>query len=206
MLHPSSRMIKRALISGLLSSGVNVGDTKTAPIPVVRYEMGKEGETGGVHISKSPFNPRLIDIKFLDQEGGDISFKQEKAIEQLFLREDFKRIHLEECGEILSPPRSQEYYRAGFLKQVNQEVLKKAHLKVVIDYAYSSASMTFPSILGELGIEVVALNSFLNPKKITRTQEEFEQSLKQLSSIVTTLKADIGFLLDKRSRESLHGG
>ncbi|MBI4218097.1 MAG: mannose-1-phosphate guanyltransferase [Elusimicrobia bacterium] len=194
--HKASRMIKRALISGLLSSGVRVGDLRTSPVPVVRYEMGKEGEFGGIHVRQSPFDHRLIDIKFFDKSGGDISFQQEKAIEQLFLREDFKRASIEESGEILTPQRSEEYYRAGFLKTIQKEVIQKAQFKIVIDYAFSSAAMTYPPILGQLGLDVVALNSYHNPQKITKTEKEFHHSLEQLSNIVTTLKADIGFMID----------
>jgi mannose-1-phosphate guanylyltransferase / phosphomannomutase len=36
----------------------------------------------------------------------------------------------------------------------------------------------------------------MDPSKITRSEKEFQHSLDQLSSIVTTLKADIGFLID----------
>lgn len=194
--HKASRMIKRALISGLLSSGVRVGDLRSSPIPVVRYEMGKEGEQGGLHVRISPLDHRLIDIKILDKTGSDISFSQEKAIEQLFLREDFKRASIDDSGEIVASPRSEEYYKAGFLSALNKEIVQEARLKVVIDYAFSSASMTFPAILGELGLEVVALNSYLNPQKITKSEKDFKYSLEQLSNIVTTLKADIGFLID----------
>ena len=194
--HKASRMIKRALISGLLSSGVKVGDLRTAPMPVVRYELGKEGEAGGVHVRLSPFDKRMIDIKFFDKRGGDISFQQEKAIEQLFLREDFKRASIDDAGDISASPRSEEYYRTGFLERINREAVADAHLKIVLDYSYSTASMTFPPILGELGLEVVSLNSYLNPQKITKTEREFNHSLNQLSNIVTTLKADIGFLID----------
>lgn len=194
--HRASRMIKRALISGLLSSGVRVGDLRTSPMPVVRYEMGKEGEMGGAHVRISPFDGRLIDIKILDKNGSDISFNQEKAIEQLFLREDFKRADIEDSGEIVASPRSEEYYKAGFLKSIDKELIRTARLKIVIDYAFSSASMTFPAILGNLNIDVVALNAYMNPQKITRTEKEFTQSLDQLSNIVTTLKADMGFLID----------
>ncbi len=194
--HKASRMIKRAFISGLLSSGVRVGDIRTSPIPVMRYEMGKEGESGGVHVRISPFSGNMIDIKIMDKDGGDISILQEKSIEQLFLREDFKRANIEDSGEIQASPRSQEYYKTGFLKAIDKEMIRQARLKVVIDYAYSSASMVFPAILGDLGIEVVALNSYLSPQKITKTEKEFQNSLDQLSNIVTTLKADIGFLID----------
>lgn len=194
--HPASRMIKRTMIAGLLSAGVRVGDLRTAPIPVVRYELGTEGEAGGIHVRQSPFDSRLIDIKIFDSYGNDISSQQEKAIEQLFFREDFKRASLDDVGEITVSPRAQEYYRSGYLKTIDRESIKSAKFKIVIDYAYSSASMVFPAILGGLGIEVVALNSYIDPHKITKTETEFKHSLSQLSDIVTTLKADVGFLID----------
>jgi len=43
-----------------------------------------------------------------------MSSHQERAIEQLFLREDFTRATPDRVGEIITPPRAQEYYRAGF--------------------------------------------------------------------------------------------
>lgn len=194
--HKVARMIKRSMISGLLSAGVRVGDLQTAPIPVVRYELGKEGETGGIHVRQSPYDGRLVDIKIFDANGHDITIQQEKAIEQLFFREDFKRASLEEVGELTVPPRALEYYKDGYLKTIDTQVIRKANLKIVLDYAFSSASMVFPAILGELGIEVVSLNAYVNPGKVTKTEADFKHSLSQLSDIVTTLKADAGFLID----------
>jgi len=145
--HMASRMIKRAIISGLLSTGVKVGDLRTSPIPVVRYEIGQEGEVGGVHVRQSPNDPNLVDIKLLDHTGVDLSSGQERAIEQLFLREDFKRTSPDRVGEIITPPRAQEYYRAGFLKSIQSNTFQDAKMKIVIDYAFSSASLILPDIL-----------------------------------------------------------
>jgi mannose-1-phosphate guanylyltransferase / phosphomannomutase len=194
--HMASRMIKRAFISGLLSSGVKVGDLRTAPIPVVRYEMGQEGEAGGVHVRQSPFDPNIVDIKLLDKTGVDLSSNQERAIEQLFLREDFHRATPDRVGEIITPPRAQEYYRAGFMKAIDAAVLQTAKPKIVIDYAFSSASLILPDILGRLGLEVVGLNAYLSANRVTKSADDFQGALDQLSTIVLTLKADAGFLID----------
>jgi mannose-1-phosphate guanylyltransferase / phosphomannomutase len=194
--HMASRMIKRAMISGLLSTGVKVGDLRTAPIPVVRYEIGQEGEVGGIHVRQSPFDPNVVDIKILDKTGVDISSNQERAIEQLFLREDFKRATPDRVAELITPPRAQEYYRAGFLKAVDAGMLQASKIKIVIDYAFSSASLILPDILGRLGLEVVSLNAYLSAPRVTKTAEEFQTSLDRLSTIVLTLKADAGFLID----------
>lgn len=194
--HKASRLLKRALISGLLSEGVRVGDLRMVPVPIVRYEMGKEGESGGVHVRLSPFDSRMVDIRFFDRDGNDLPLSKEKAIEQLFMREDFKRSSVQDVGEITVPPRVQEYYRTGFLKHVNASTLKHRRFKVVIDYSHSAASQILPDLLGELGIESVAINAHTSTAHVTRTEAEFQRSLSELSNIVTTLKADAGFLID----------
>ncbi len=194
--HPASRMIKRTFISGLLSAGVKVGDLQTAPLPVFRYEIGKEGEAGGVHVKISPKDPKVMDIKFFDEKGDEISIHQEKAIEQLFLREDFKRSPPDEIDEVIVPPRAAEYYRTGYLKSIKMGIMSKADMKVVLDYAYSTAALIFPGIFGKLGVEVIALNSYINPLKVSISREERRKYLEQLSDIVTTLNADVGFMID----------
>ena len=195
--HRTTRMIKRGIISGILSAGVNVGDMLNAPIPVARYEIGNDGEIGGIHIRQSPYDAKLIDIKFFDKFGSDISINQEKSIEQLFFREDFKRADMDEVGMITVPPRANEFYKTGYLNTIQKkEAETKKGMKIVVDYAHSTASLVFPTILGELGIDVVALNAYIDAKKITKSKEEFDHSLNQLSDIVTTLKADVGFLFD----------
>lgn len=194
--HMASRMMKRAFISGLLSGGVKVGDLRTAPIPVVRYELGQEGEVGGVHVRQSPFDPQVIDIKLFDKTGIDLSVAQERSIEQLFLREDFKRATPDRIGDIITPPRAQEYYQAGFLKAIQSSLIQKSKIKIVIDYAFSSAALILPDILGKLGLEVVSLNAYLSAPRVTKSAEEFQTSLDRLAAVVVTLKADAGFLID----------
>jgi mannose-1-phosphate guanylyltransferase/phosphomannomutase len=194
--HHVAKMIERGLISGLLSAGIKVGDLRGLPIPVVRYKISSQGEAGGIYIRQSPRDGRTIDIKFFNSKGGDISLKQEKAIEQLFFREDFDRASMDKVGEVVVPPNALEYYKTGYLDAIKEEVIKDSKQKIVIDYAYSSASIIFPAILGDMDIDVVSLNAFTNASKITKSYEEFRNSLSRLSDIVTTVKANVGFLID----------
>jgi mannose-1-phosphate guanylyltransferase/phosphomannomutase len=89
-----------------------------------------------------------------------------------------------------------ESYREDFLKAIDTEKIKKANFKIVLDYSNGGACEIFPSIIGALGCEVISLNAYLDPKKLYRTDEKLEQSIQQLSSIVKSLKADVGFLFD----------
>lgn len=199
--HKASRMINRAIMCGFLSAGVDVQDLGVAPIPVARYQIGALGLVGGTHVRISPYDPELIDIKFFDHRGMDLAPDREKAVERFFFREDFYRAPMEEIGSLSFPHPGSERYRDGLLKYVDRETIRRAHLRMVLDYAFGSASTIFPPILGEMGVEAIALNAYLDESKISKTAEEFQRSLHQLSNIVRTLGADIGVLLDTGSEK-----
>jgi mannose-1-phosphate guanylyltransferase/phosphomannomutase len=114
----------------------------------------------------------------------------------MFLREDFSRAQPEDTGVIEFPHRVMEGYREGLLSYIDTQAIREAKYKVVIDYAYGAAAGIFPSILGELGIEVVALNAFENPEKLTKSGDDFVAAQQRLSQMVQSIKADVGFLLD----------
>lgn len=192
----TSRMINRALICGLLSAGVNVQDLRTLPIPVVRYELKSGKERGGIHTRRSPLDPRQTDIVFFNGGGRDLPTGKTKSVERLFFREDFRRACPEETGQLDFPQRVIESYRQDFLKAISAEKIKEAKFKVVIDYSNGGACEIFPSIIGSLGCEVISLNAYLEPKKLSRTDEELSQSIGRLSSIVKSVDADAGFLFD----------
>jgi len=194
--HKASRMINRALMSGLLSVGVDVQDLGVAPIPVVRYQIAALGLAGGTHVRKSPYDPQILDIKFLDSRGLEVAPDREKAIERLFFMEDFERAPMEGIGTLSFQHAGTDRYRDGLLGSVDQEVVRSGGLRMVLDYAFGSASSIFPSVLGALGVEVIALNAYLDETRISKTAEEFQRSLQQLSNIVRTLGADLGVLLD----------
>lgn len=203
-----SRMINRAMICGLLATGVNVQDLRTMPIPVVRYELKSGRERGGIHVRHSPQDRRLLDIVFFDSGGQDLPTAKTRAVERLFLQEDFRRATLETIGHLDFPVRVLETYREDFLSRIDSELIQQARPKVVIDYSYGGASEVFPSIIGALGIDAISLNAYVDPRYLPVRSESFnfssarpemsetEPTLIQLSAIVRSLKADLGFHLD----------
>lgn len=194
--HKASRIIDRAIMTGLASVGVNVYDLRVVPTPVARYSIQALKVAGGFHVRKSPYDPKQMDIKFFDGQGKELSSAKEKGIENLFFREDFPRVEMEMAGEVMFPPRALEYYQEGFIRVLERERVRRAKFKLVIDYAWGSAVGIFPQFLGDLDCEVVALNSYPDGTRLTRSPEEFEQSLHRLGEIVGTLKAHLGVQMD----------
>jgi mannose-1-phosphate guanylyltransferase/phosphomannomutase len=194
--HKASRMINRALMAGLMSVGVDVQDLGVAPVPVVRYQIPALGLAGGTHVRKSPYDPELLDVKVIDHRGMDLGADREKSVERMFFREDFQRAPMAEIGTLSFPHQGTDRYRDGLLRFVDREAIRRARFRVVLDYAFGPASAIFPSVLGELGVDVISLNAYLDETRISKTAEEFRRSQEQLSNIVRTLGADLGLLLD----------
>lgn len=197
--HKASRMINRAIMSGILSVGVNVWDMGVVPLPVSRFQGNVLNAHGGLHIARASYDPKLLEIRFFESSGLDLSPTKERAIEQLFYREDFRRVKIEETGSISFPYRVIECYREGLLNTLNSKLIAQSKFKIVIDYAFGSVSTVFPSVLEGLGCEMVALNAYPDAEKAINTPAGISQALRQLSNIVLTLEADVGFLFDQEA-------
>lgn len=194
--HRSPRMIKRAVISGLPSAGIHAADLRSMPIPVARYFTKVTNAAGGVHVRLSPFDQRVVDIRFFDGEGHNLSKNAERGIERVFFREDFRRVYLDEIGTIDYAPSVIETYTRGFLSTVDAEAIRQSHFKLVVDYAYSPASDVLPQILTKLGVEMVPLAAHVDGEKMSVTPEEFEGDIRQLALITGVLDSNLGIRLD----------
>ncbi len=196
--HYTPRMLKRAIISGLPSAGINVADVSTVPIPVARYMVQATNAAGGIHVRLSPFDNRVVDIKFFDHRGLDIDSSVERTIENVFFREDYRRVYLDEIGRIRYLNGIDKTYIGGFLQPLQVEAIQSTanQFSIVVDYANANASDIASTVLRRLGCNVVELNANLNEKRIFQTPTEFNAGMDQLASIVPVLHAEIGVRLD----------
>src|SRR5262249_6591030 len=81
---PASRVIGRALSSGLMGAGVNVSDLEQTPIPLTRHFLLGGRQAAGVHIRKNPYDKFRSDLIFFDSDGKDLITSKGKTIERYF--------------------------------------------------------------------------------------------------------------------------
>jgi mannose-1-phosphate guanylyltransferase/phosphomannomutase len=192
----SARTIKRAVITGLNASGINVSDLEISPSPVNRFAIRAERAIGGVDVRISAFDPQSIEIHFFNDEGIDISEATQRDIEKVFYQASFRRAFIEEIGAIVFPARVLEMYSKALLDELDLQRLQKRRFRLVVDYAFGSASIIMPTIFGHMGCDVLSLNSFTDEKRVTLTQEGLNNSLKNLSNLVKKSEAELGVLID----------
>ncbi|MCB0199570.1 MAG: NTP transferase domain-containing protein [Caldilineae bacterium] len=191
-----SRMLKRAVISGLPSAGVNVQDLQTVPIPVARYYTANSRAAGGVHVRISPFDQRVVDIRFFGSDGMNLSKQEERAIERVFFREDFRRAFMDGIGQISYAGDAIPRYTAAFLATVDQDAIRSAGFNVVVDYAFASTSQVLPDILQHLGVNTTPLGARVDPSYISLDEKVFLAERRRLGVIVSALGSDLGVRLD----------
>jgi mannose-1-phosphate guanylyltransferase/phosphomannomutase len=192
----ASRMINRALMTGFMSAGLNVEDLREMPIPVVRHAVHHGREAGGIHVRRSPFDSKVIDILFFDKDGRDLPPGKTQSIERLFAREDFPRAGPEGTGDLNFPTRIVEGYHEHFLAETAIDQVARRRFNLVVDFAYGTTVAVLPGLLGALRAEMVSLNAYAAPGRLSRTEQEFEESLQRLGGIVRSIRADLGLWID----------
>jgi len=189
---PSARNLRRAFIGGLATSGVNVKDAQMVPLPILRFKLSTFGEIGGVYFRQTPLDPPSTDIIFFDANGYLISSDFAKSIERGFYREDFRRAHYLEAGQIVTENRIFDFYRESYLKALDVDSIKGKKFKVVFDFANSVLSDFFPYIINEYLAEYISLNAHIDIRRIPKNREETEEALQRVAKLVKNLGYDIG--------------
>ena len=191
----SARMMHRALASGLISSGSNLTDLHAIPIPVVRH-WARRHRVPAVHIQSSPVDPRSIDIRIFDSHGLDLDKRLERKLENLFYREDIRRVSHYEMGHITSREDDVERYLEDVLERLDLEAVRPAKLKVLVDYSSGASVGVMPRILHELNTTVIPLNAM--PQEVVAESDEkaFKARLLEMGSIVQATSANLGVFID----------
>lgn len=195
-LSHASRMLKRALASGLPSAGVNVVDLSQVPIPVARFYTCDSDAAGGVHVRVSSADRSVVHISFFTRSGMDLDKGTQRKVETSYFREDVRRVDIDDVGTTAYAGDVIERYTAAFLRTVDPDVLQRAGYRLCVDYSLGSSSDILPSILRSLGCHVIDLNANAGLTRSPRSVPEYEVAFGQLATIVGSIHFDLGAMLD----------
>ncbi len=198
------RMIKRAMISGISSTGVHVADLRVSPAAVARHLVKSEAHDAGFHVGISPNDPEVIRIQFFEPPGVEMSAAMQKEVEKHFTRGEFRRVAATEVGGISYPARVRETYAADLLSTIDAEAVRARRFRIVVDYGFSGASYVLPLVLGPLGVEIVSAHAFTGEgPDDADAPPGLAASIGQTKRLVPVVGADLGAVFD-RSAERLH--
>ncbi|ASJ07708.1 phosphoglucosamine mutase [Thermococcus siculi] len=186
----SGEMLKSAVISGLLSTGVDVIDIGLAPTPLTGFAIKLYGADAGVTITASHNPPEYNGIKVWQPNGMAYTPEMEAQLEAIIDSENFRKAPWNEIGSLRTANPEEEYIR---------EALKFIELEnsytVVLDTGNGAGSVLSPYLQRDLGNRVISLNS--HPSGFfVRELEPNAKSLSALAKTVRAMKADVGIAHD----------
>jgi mannose-1-phosphate guanylyltransferase/phosphomannomutase len=200
----AARMVKRAMAAGLNAAGMNVRDLRVASSAVNRFTTRDSRAVGGVHVNMSSKDSQALEIHFYDKSGLDLGPGDEKKIERLYFRQEFRRSFFDQMGEIIYPPRALEYYAAGMLDalgvsdprtRVRVPMPAETRMKVVAEMAFGMASVVLPQVAAGWGIDLIALRPILDAER-TLTSSQQNEPDEETALAVATFRADFGVRID----------
>jgi mannose-1-phosphate guanylyltransferase/phosphomannomutase len=192
---PACRMIKRAMISGINSTGVHVADLRVLPSAVARHLLKTHGYDAGFHVGTSTTDPEVVQIRFFQQPGIQMTPVLQKEVEKHFTRQELRRVAYGEIGTIRYPARVREGYAQDLLEALDVEAIRARGFRLVVDYGYSAASFVLPLLLGPLAVESVSAHDFASDG--TADTGTLRESIGQAKRLVKAVGADLGAVFDR---------
>ena len=195
--YKTSRMLKRALVSGLLSTGVYVYNLKVATTPMLRYYIRHAGASAGVAVITPVANPYSIKIKVFDESGLDISTRDREKIERILAKEEFNKVLADEVLGMCYPSGVVESYLNNLLSKISTKKVKRRRPKIIIDCGNGAASLVAPVFFSKIGAEAIPVNARSEENLPPRDISQIPDMVKTLAGIVKAVEADLGVMFDE---------
>jgi len=188
----SGYMFESALEAGLVAAGVNVKLLGPMPTPAVALMTRKQNADAGIVISAS-HNPFYDNgIKFFGADGAKLSDEVEHAIEAE-LEQDLTVVDSRHIGKVLRVDDAAGRY-VEFCKATVPEGFSLRGLRIAVDCAHGATYYIAPSVLRELGAEVIVMGA--QPDGFNINEGAGSTDMTALSALVKQEGADVGIAYD----------
>jgi phosphoglucosamine mutase len=189
-------MIENAIVSGLTAVGFDVIQIGPMPTPAIAFLTSNMRCDGGIMISAS-HNPYFDNgIKFFDWFGDKLNREKEEEIEKIY--EDLDRIEAAQVtGKEIGKSKRIDDVVGRYIVHIKNSFPKNSTLhgkRIVIDCANGAGYIVGPTILQELGAEVVVIGDEPNGFNINEGCGAMHPE--NLAKVVLDKRADVGIALD----------
>ena len=189
----SGQMLEYALISGLLSVGIEVLEVGVITTPGLSYLVRAQGADAGVQISASHNPVEDNGIKFFGSDGLKLSDAKEEEIEKLIDAPEDKlpRPSAEGLGTVTN-------YHEGASKYLqfieNTLPVELSGIKVVVDGANGAASALISRLFADMGVDFTTIAT--HPDGLNINDHVGATHTKKLQEEVVKQGAQLGLAFD----------
>src|SRR5215212_2722605 len=181
---------KRAMTAALLGTGVNVRDLRAAHAGVVRHDVLAGKSSAGAH-ARAGDDPDDVEILFFSSDATPMTESEQRDVEKYFVREEYRRAHGDDIGELIYPGRAVEQFVERLERAAARD--KTSGATVVVDFSGGVASLVAGRVFSRLGINAVVLEGFANANVAgSVARMSLPESVDRVGRIVPTVGASFG--------------
>ena len=185
-------MIKRAIISGLHSTGVQVADLRTLPAPVGKHQLKTQGYDAAFHVGAASHDPEAVQIRLFERPGIALSASLQKEIEKHFTRQELRRVPFaRRRRDHVSGARPRDATPTTCSPTSNVDAIREPRASGSSSTtATRPRSYVLPLVLGPLGVEAVTAHAFESDAGIVpaRLRETIEGATRLVPAVERRLR------------------
>ena len=193
----SGEMIQQLVMQTLVGMGIDVVDLDLSTTPTVELAVRLEHADGGIILTAS-HNPKQWNaLKLLDKNGEVLNAEAGAEILEIAEASDFAYAEVDNLGEI---HKNDAYIDIHIdevldLELVDEDAIKAAKFKIVVDGVNSTGGIAIPKLLERLGVHVEKL--YCNPNgNFPHNPEPLKEHLGDICKLVPEERADLGIVVD----------
>ena len=192
----SGEMVKNVVCGTLLGMGYDVINIGLASTPTTELAVTIAGADGGIIITAS-HNPRHWNaLKLLNNKGEFLTAADGNEVLAIADAEAFEYADVDHIGKYCEENFDERHIDAVLnLKLVDQEAIKNAGFRVVVDSINSVGGIILPSLLDRLGVKYTFLNGEANGD-FSHNPEPLEKNLGGIMDVLKGGGYDLGIVVD----------
>ena len=191
-MRPHSQPLAKAMIDGVLSSGVGCVDIGLCDTPMNYFAVNHLEACGGIQVTAShnPIEDNGFKISGVKARpvGQDTGLKEIKHIARTLRR-------MPQSATVASSATTIDLWDE-YRKHVVRFLRAPRKLKIVIDASNGMGGKMIPAVFGETDLEIIPLNFEIGGGFVHPPNPLVEANLQQTKDAVAEQKADLGICLD----------
>ena len=194
----SGKMVNDIVVGTLTGMGFDVINIGLATTPTTEIAVVAENACGGIILTAS-HNPKQWNaLKLLNENGEFLNDEQGREVLRIAENDEYEFVPVDELGQVfINETYTQKHIdQVLALDLVDVDAISKANLTVAVDAVNSVGGTVIPELLEALGVKnIIQLNCEVTGK-FAHTPEPLPENLTQISDLMKSGMADVGFVVD----------
>ncbi len=193
----SGPMVERLVTGTLMAMGYDVVNIGLATTPTTELAVTGEKAAGGIILTAS-HNPKQWNaLKLLNEQGEFLNDAEGKEVLRIAEAEDFSFAEVDQLGHMVEKDYLHYHIdRVLALPLVHREAVAAKHFTVAVDCVNSVGGIAIPALLRALGVDNIIELNCEPTGNFAHNPEPLPQNLTQISDLLRTGRADVGFVVD----------